>query len=367
MRALDRRPRRRPLNDVRRHAGHPAQDRPPARPADNHRPAPQPKAAHPGTRRGRPGRAALGGRPARAHRRLPPRRLLARPVVTPPRPQDAAPAPRTPGDHHGHRVHRHSRHPGDRRDRHGRRPRIRQRRARWPQARQPRPPRAGTAGAATAVAGTAVAGAGTAVAGTAGTAPAPVTGSPWPWRTRWCPRDPAPADSLPTTSHWARTARARRGRHPRRRAAPEDPSPSPLLGNVDGALRHPTRVRRPAVRRGWLEGGPGTGDRRGQEPFVEVGWGEALDLVAAELARVRAEHGPAPSSAAPTAGRRPGASTTRRANCTASSPVRRLHRLPQLLQRRRLLVLLPHLVGRRGTGQVLGPPPVGPRSPNTPS
>ena len=72
---------------------------------------------------------------------------------------------------------------------------------------------------------------------------------------------------------------------------PDDPAPSPLLGNfVDGA-RNDSRVTKPAIRRGWLENGPGPDDRRGADEFVEVGWDEAIDLVAAELRRVRAEHG----------------------------------------------------------------------------
>ncbi|MFE3138354.1 molybdopterin-dependent oxidoreductase [Streptomyces scopuliridis] len=108
---------------------------------------------------------------------------------------------------------------------------------------------------------------------------------------------PAPGrDALPTTSHWG-AYRVRPGAGPDGgldiRPHPQDPSPSPLLRNIDGALRHPTRVRRPAVRRGWLEQGPGPTDRRGREPFVEIGWDEALDLTAAELARVRDTHGPA--------------------------------------------------------------------------
>jgi biotin/methionine sulfoxide reductase len=72
---------------------------------------------------------------------------------------------------------------------------------------------------------------------------------------------------------------------------PDDPAPSPLLGNFVDGIRHDARVRRPAIRRGWLENGPGPDPRRGTEPFVEVEWAEALDLVAAELGRVRAEHG----------------------------------------------------------------------------
>ena len=80
------------------------------------------------------------------------------------------------------------------------------------------------------------------------------------------------------------------------------------------------RVRRPAVRKSWLEQGPGAArERRGAEPFVELPWDEALDLVAGELARVKDAHSAtARSSAAPTAGRAPAASITRRARSSAS-------------------------------------------------
>jgi biotin/methionine sulfoxide reductase len=46
------------------------------------------------------------------------------------------------------------------------------------------------------------------------------------------------------------------------------------------------------VRRGWLEGGPGPDPRRGRDELVPVSWSGALDLVAAELRRVCATHGP---------------------------------------------------------------------------
>ncbi|WP_432827412.1 molybdopterin-dependent oxidoreductase [Dactylosporangium sp. CA-092794] len=72
---------------------------------------------------------------------------------------------------------------------------------------------------------------------------------------------------------------------------PADPAPSPLLGNVAGGVTHATRVRAPAIRRGWLEDGPGPTDRRGRDEFVEVSWDTALDLLAGELERVRREHG----------------------------------------------------------------------------
>ena len=99
--------------------------------------------------------------------------------------------------------------------------------------------------------------------------------------------------STPTTSHWgAFRVRTGPGGALTVEPHPADPSPSPLLAGVPGSLRHPTRVARPAVRAGWLEHGPGPSARRGVEPFVEVDWDTALDLVAAEHARVRAEHGP---------------------------------------------------------------------------
>jgi biotin/methionine sulfoxide reductase len=72
---------------------------------------------------------------------------------------------------------------------------------------------------------------------------------------------------------------------------PGDPDPSPLLENIAGAHRHRSRVARPAVRRGWLSRGPGPAPDRGADDFVEVDWDTALDLVAAELTRVRRDHG----------------------------------------------------------------------------
>ncbi len=98
--------------------------------------------------------------------------------------------------------------------------------------------------------------------------------------------------SRPTTSHWgAYRARAEPDGEIVVTPHPEDPAPSPLLGNIPGALRHATRVRRPAVRRGWLEHGPGPSDRRGRDAFCEVSWDQALDLVARELVRVRESGG----------------------------------------------------------------------------
>jgi biotin/methionine sulfoxide reductase len=71
-----------------------------------------------------------------------------------------------------------------------------------------------------------------------------------------------------------------------------DSDPSPIgLHQLDDSLMR-LRVRRPAVRRSWLRDGPGAAPTlRGREPFVEVPWDEALDLAAAEIARVRQAYG----------------------------------------------------------------------------
>jgi biotin/methionine sulfoxide reductase len=72
---------------------------------------------------------------------------------------------------------------------------------------------------------------------------------------------------------------------------PLDHDPSPLLGNIPGSTTSPARIQRPAVRKGYLEHGPDATNARGTEPFVEVEWDEALDLLATELDRVSTTHG----------------------------------------------------------------------------
>ncbi|MVA23856.1 molybdopterin guanine dinucleotide-containing S/N-oxide reductase [Agrobacterium vitis] len=73
---------------------------------------------------------------------------------------------------------------------------------------------------------------------------------------------------------------------------PGDPDPSPLLGNLPASLSDPCRILKPAVRRGFLNHGPGPDERRGQDEFVEVSWEKAIDLVSGELRRVYGAHGP---------------------------------------------------------------------------
>jgi len=98
--------------------------------------------------------------------------------------------------------------------------------------------------------------------------------------------------SKPTLTHWGAYLVDTDGErvtevHP----FPGDPDPSPI-GRSMVDHDHPLRVKRPAVRASWLDAGPGSGTHlRGAEPFVEVEWETALDLAAAELDRVRSQHG----------------------------------------------------------------------------
>src|ERR1700738_3776129 len=70
-----------------------------------------------------------------------------------------------------------------------------------------------------------------------------------------------------------------------------DTDPSPLLGNLPGAIRHSARITTPAVRRGWLRDGPGPSTRRGADEFVAVSFKELTELLAGELRRVADTHG----------------------------------------------------------------------------
>lgn len=74
-----------------------------------------------------------------------------------------------------------------------------------------------------------------------------------------------------------------------------DPAPAEFGIPLPADRLAPARILRPAVRRSFLEqGGGGRGGkegRRGAEPFVEISWDRALDLVAGEIRRVRDTYG----------------------------------------------------------------------------
>jgi biotin/methionine sulfoxide reductase len=95
---------------------------------------------------------------------------------------------------------------------------------------------------------------------------------------------------FPSLCHWgAFTAVVEQGRFVRADPFALDPSPSALLGALPEVVYSKSRVARPSVREGWLK----HRDRRrtGHDAYVEVDWDTALELVDAELKRVRAQHG----------------------------------------------------------------------------
>lgn len=67
----------------------------------------------------------------------------------------------------------------------------------------------------------------------------------------------------------------------------KDPNPSKIGLDQISDVTEAMRVRRPSFRKGWLKGGPGSSsESRGTDPFIEVPWDEADELIAAELSRV---------------------------------------------------------------------------------
>ena len=71
-----------------------------------------------------------------------------------------------------------------------------------------------------------------------------------------------------------------------------DPHPSPLAAAVPSAVNSRSRILHPMVRQGWLEYGHRSDtSKRGVEPMVQVSWDQALDLLAAELQRIKDTYG----------------------------------------------------------------------------
>ncbi len=71
-----------------------------------------------------------------------------------------------------------------------------------------------------------------------------------------------------------------------------DPYPSKMVTALPDRVNSDTRIQYPMVRAGYLEKGHlSDTSKRGAEPFVRVSWDKALDLVAAELKRVKQQHG----------------------------------------------------------------------------
>jgi biotin/methionine sulfoxide reductase len=100
------------------------------------------------------------------------------------------------------------------------------------------------------------------------------------------------SESRVTTSHWgAFQVLTRDGRIVGTADFTPDPHASRIAETIPAAVYHRTRVARPSIRRGWLQGGDRARNLRGHDEFVELPWDEALDITATELQRVIAEHG----------------------------------------------------------------------------
>ncbi len=95
------------------------------------------------------------------------------------------------------------------------------------------------------------------------------------------------------TSHWGTfTADVTDGRLTGITPFALDPDPSPVMQSLPDAVYDESRVTQPMFRKGWLERATGgSPENRGIDPFVAVPWDEALDMVGAEIDRVRSDYG----------------------------------------------------------------------------
>jgi len=95
-----------------------------------------------------------------------------------------------------------------------------------------------------------------------------------------------------TSSHWgAFRVITENGRITAVEPFEADENPSDIPSSLPTAVHHSTRIARPSIRRGWLENPDRARELRGNDEFIELPWDEALDITAAELNRVRSEHG----------------------------------------------------------------------------
>lgn len=93
-----------------------------------------------------------------------------------------------------------------------------------------------------------------------------------------------------TAAHWGTYTVTGKADAPDLAPLVDDPQPSVIGRGWLGAVRdEATRIRRPSVRRAWLE--KRDRNRSGRSDFVELPWDEALDLAAGELRRVVDTHG----------------------------------------------------------------------------
>ena len=71
----------------------------------------------------------------------------------------------------------------------------------------------------------------------------------------------------------------------------EDQDPAGIRHTLVDGIQHELRVKRPAIRKGWLQDPDRDRARRGSDEFIDVPWDEALEIAAREIGRVITEHG----------------------------------------------------------------------------
>ena len=103
----------------------------------------------------------------------------------------------------------------------------------------------------------------------------------------------AEQQGTPTATHWGTYyAEVENGRLKAVHNYTRDPAPSAIGPGIVDAVDDQVRVRRPMVRKSFLEEGAGADPAgRGKEPFVAISWEKALDLVAGQIDRVRKDFG----------------------------------------------------------------------------
>lgn len=93
-----------------------------------------------------------------------------------------------------------------------------------------------------------------------------------------------------TAAHWGTFRVTGDAKGPRLIPDEYDPHP-PRIGDgwLDAMQNTDTRIARPSIRKGWLQGRDR--DRHGDAEFVELPWDEALDILSSELTRIKIAHG----------------------------------------------------------------------------
>ena len=100
-------------------------------------------------------------------------------------------------------------------------------------------------------------------------------------------------NKTPNSSHWGNfLVTTREGAIESVEPYREDLDPTAILDSLNDVHDETSRIARPCIRKGYLDNPlMNTGQQRGLEPFVEVPWGEALDIAATSISQTIEQHG----------------------------------------------------------------------------